>query len=181
MSRAPGGPATVASTHRHRHRQPLPVSSDILPSALQSETASHGRSAKSGITSLSREAPSNSTVCPSSSTADHLLSPSSSSQSTGTPHGSANFALLRAHDPLLRRLGVVAEPHAQAEPNSSLLKSRQIGEALLLEAAGRARVDVRTYDSQLALTSEIKNDGRLGSDSEAVALLRLARAMRHSV
>jgi len=76
---------------------------------------------------------------------------------------------------------VVAEPHAQAEPNSSLLKSRQIGEALLLEAAGRARVDVRTYDSQLALTSEIKNDGRLGSDSEAVALLRLARAMRHSV
>ena len=59
----------------------------------------------------------------------------------------ANFSFLRPYDALLKRLGALAELHAHVDPNSSLLKSRQLSEALLQEAAARAGVDVRTEDN----------------------------------
>lgn len=116
------------------------------------------------------------------------------------PARSANFACLAGPAPLLDRLGALAELHALGDPNSSLLKTRQFAEALLQDAAARAGLPaVGPEGSQLALIRSLEDAGLLtseladvfhairkagnaaahrfaGTSSEAVALLRLARA-----
>ena len=44
---------------------------------------------------------------------------------------SANFGFLSRHDPLLVRLGGLAELYAHTDPNTTILKLRQFAEALL--------------------------------------------------
>ena len=110
---------------------------------------------------------------------------------------SANFGFLR--EPLPARLGALAELHALGDPNSSLLKSRQVAEALLQGAAARLGIPAGVEGSQLALIRALEDDGILGGEladvfhairksgnaaahrfggtaADAVAVLRLARA-----
>jgi type I restriction enzyme R subunit len=93
----------------------------------------------------------------------------------------------------------LAELHALWDPNSSLLKARQLAEALLQAAAARAGIDAGPEGSQLALIRRLEDEGLLGAEladvfhairksgnaaahrfigtaSDAVAVLRLARA-----
>src|SRR5690349_15729923 len=111
---------------------------------------------------------------------------------------SINFGFLRSHDALLVRLGSLAELHALWDPNSSLLKSRQLAEALLQAAAARAGVEAGPEGSQLWLIRTLEDEGLLGAEladvfhairksgnaaahrftgtsSDAVAVLRLVR------
>ena len=43
---------------------------------------------------------------------------------------SVNFAFLKAHDPLFVELTAAAERSFSSDPNTTLLKLRQLGEAL---------------------------------------------------
>ena len=111
---------------------------------------------------------------------------------------SANFGFLHTHDPLLVRLGALGELHACTDPNSSLLKARQLAEALLQAAAARAGIDAGPEGSQHTLIRILEDEGLLGEElasvfhtirrsgnaaahhftgtsSDAVAVLRLAR------
>ena len=53
----------------------------------------------------------------------------------GTHAASPNFGFLA--EPLHARLGALSELHALRDPNSSLLKARQLAEALLQSTAAR--------------------------------------------
>ncbi len=110
---------------------------------------------------------------------------------------SLNFGFLR--EPLLARLGDLAELYALGDPNSSLLKSRQLAEALLQAAAARLGMTAGPHDTQLSLIRVLENEGVLGAElaevfhtirqsgnaaahrfsgtvADAVSVLRLARA-----
>ncbi|HEY0777711.1 MAG TPA: type I restriction-modification system endonuclease [Gemmatirosa sp.] len=114
------------------------------------------------------------------------------------PAESANFGFLRRHDPLLVRLGALAELHALQDPNSSIFKARQFAESLLQQTAARVGVDAGPEGNQLALIRALENIGMLGREvaelfhtirksgnsaahrftgtpADAVATLRLAR------
>ncbi|MFB8033035.1 hypothetical protein ACFC5Z_08750 [Streptomyces sp. NPDC056004] len=53
---------------------------------------------------------------------------------------SRNFGFLCDHLPLLVAYGAAAEAHVFTDPNTSLLKSRQFGEALASDLVRRGRV-----------------------------------------
>ena len=48
-----------------------------------------------------------------------------------------NFAHLQEHDPLLVQLGMLAEKYFTDDPNTCILKLRQLGEALAQHVASR--------------------------------------------
>ena len=48
---------------------------------------------------------------------------------------SSNFAFLQEHDPLFIQLAVAAEQSFVSDPNTTLIKLRQLGEALCLICA----------------------------------------------
>lgn len=116
---------------------------------------------------------------------------------TGAAAGSPNFGFLA--EPLHARLGALAELHALRDPNSSLLKARQLAEALLQSTAARLGIPAGPEGSQLTLIRTIEDEGLLGAElvdvfhairksgnvaahrftgtaSDAVSVLRLARA-----
>ena len=111
-----------------------------------------------------------------------------------------NFGFLRRTDPLLVRLGALAELHAHGDPNSSVFKVRQFAEALLQQTAARAGVQAGPEANQLTLIRTLEELGLFGAEladvlhairksgnaaahrftgtpADAVALLRLARTV----
>ena len=80
---------------------------------------------------------------------------------------SSNFAFLREHDPLFLQLASTAEQVFAADPNTTLIKLRQFGEALAQDLASRAGIefDATTTQSDLLykLSREIQLDQNIRS------------------
>jgi type I restriction enzyme R subunit len=74
---------------------------------------------------------------------------------------SANFAHLRFYDEQLFRLGSLAERYFPDDPNTSLLKLRQLGELLAQQVASRFGVELRQEETQQQLLRRLECDGVL--------------------
>ena len=61
---------------------------------------------------------------------------------------SSNFAFLQEHDPVFLQLAITAEQVFSADPNTTLIKLRQLGEALAQDLAGRAGIEFETSVTQ---------------------------------
>jgi type I restriction enzyme R subunit len=72
-----------------------------------------------------------------------------------------NFAHLQAHDEQLVRLGMLAEKYFTDDPNTCILKLRQLGEALAQHVASRVGVLSSTEESQFDLIRRLRDEGIL--------------------
>ncbi|HEV7589422.1 MAG TPA: type I restriction-modification system endonuclease, partial [Longimicrobium sp.] len=117
------------------------------------------------------------------------------------PPPSLNFGFLADYDPLLVRLGGLAEVYADHDPNTAIIKLRQFGEVMLQQAAGRLGIGKRgAPPNQAELIRELALQGLLsrevadlfhvlrkagnaaahelsGTPGEAVHLLKVAREL----
>src|SRR5687768_7828058 len=78
----------------------------------------------------------------------------SSSSKVGV--ASANFGFLASHDPLLARLGGFAEHYALHDPNTALIKLRQLSEALLRRVAANIGLDAGPEIGQFELLRDLE-------------------------
>lgn len=67
-----------------------------------------------------------------------------------------NFEFLTSHNPLLGQLAVAAETAFSADPNTTLIKLRQLGEAIAQEIATRLGVGFDDRTTQIDLLREIQ-------------------------
>ncbi|TBW09687.1 type I restriction-modification system endonuclease [Azotobacter chroococcum subsp. isscasi] len=78
---------------------------------------------------------------------------------------SSNFAFLREHDPVFFQLASAAERVFASDPNTTLIKLRQLGEALAQDLAVRAGLELDATLSQAdllyRLSREIQLDGNI--------------------
>lgn len=74
---------------------------------------------------------------------------------------SPNFSHLCPYDEQLFRLGSLAERYFPDDPNTSLLKLRQLGELLAQQVASRFGVELREEESQQQLLRRLECDGVL--------------------
>jgi len=75
-----------------------------------------------------------------------------------------NFSHLRPYDEQLFRLGVLAERYFPDDPNTALLKLRQLGEWLAQEVASRFGVELRAEETQQQLLRRLEYEGALDRD-----------------
>ena len=71
-----------------------------------------------------------------------------------------NFSHLRPYDEQLFRLGVLAERYFPDDPNTALLKLRQLGEWLAQEVASRFGVELRVGETQEQLLRRLSMRAR---------------------
>src|SRR5690606_3470644 len=80
---------------------------------------------------------------------------------------SSNFAFLQEHNPVFLQLASTAEQVFASDPNTTLIKLRQLGEALAQDLASRAGIefDATTTQSDLLykLSREIQLDQNIRS------------------
>jgi type I restriction enzyme R subunit len=81
---------------------------------------------------------------------------------------STNFAHLRRYDEQLFRLGSLAERYFPDDPNTALIKLRQLGERLAQQVASRFGAFTSAQESQLALIRRLEFDGLI--EREVAAL-----------
>lgn len=74
---------------------------------------------------------------------------------------SNNFAFLAEHDPVFLQLAGTAEQVFAADPNTTLIKLRQLGEALAQDIAARAGVEFDHETTQADLLSRLGREIRL--------------------
>ena len=77
---------------------------------------------------------------------------------------SSNFAFLSEHDPILIQLAATAENAFYADPNTTLIKLRQFGEALAQDVSLRAGIDFDDATSQADLLYRLNRDINLEPD-----------------
>lgn len=77
---------------------------------------------------------------------------------------SSNFRFLEYHDPLLLQLATTAEQAFVPDPNTTLLKLRQLGEALAQDIASRLGIQIEARLTQLDLLRKIRNEVDLGRE-----------------
>lgn len=80
---------------------------------------------------------------------------------TSPPSISSNFAHLREHDEQLLRLGMLAERYFAEDPNTCLLKLRQLSEVLAQLVASNVGILDRPEDGQYELLSRLRDHGIL--------------------
>lgn len=76
----------------------------------------------------------------------------------------SNFAHLKAHDEQLVRLGLLAERYFPEDPNTALLKLRQLTELLAQHVAGRVGLYVSTEEPQYELIRRLQDQGILSRE-----------------
>jgi len=86
---------------------------------------------------------------------------------------SSNFAHLRPYDEQLFRLGSLAERYFPEDPNTALLKLRQLGELLAQQVASRFGLELRIEESQQLLLRRLEAEGCL--DREMAELFHVLR------
>ena len=78
---------------------------------------------------------------------------------------SSNFAFLKEHDPVFLQLANSAERVFASDPNTTLIKLRQLGEVLAQDPAARAGIELEATSSQsdllYRLSREIQLDGNI--------------------
>jgi len=72
-----------------------------------------------------------------------------------------NFSQLQEHDAQLVRLGMLAEKYFPDDPNTSLLKLRQLTELLAQIVAARVGTFVSTEESQHELLGQLRDQNVL--------------------
>jgi type I restriction enzyme, R subunit len=70
-----------------------------------------------------------------------------------------NFAFLDEHDQLLVQLGMLAERYFPDDPNTSILKLRQLAEALVQHVAARVGLLASAEESQFDLIRRLQDEG----------------------
>ena len=73
-----------------------------------------------------------------------------------------NFDLLREHDPVFIQLACAAEQSFSADPNTTLIKLRQLGEAFAQDMAARCGIEFDEKTSQADLLFKLNREIRLG-------------------
>ncbi|WEJ72786.1 type I restriction-modification system endonuclease [Pseudomonas sp. PSE14] len=86
---------------------------------------------------------------------------------------SSNFAFLQEHDPLFLQLASTAEQVFAADPNTTLIKLRQLGEALAQDLASRAGIEFDTNTTQADLLYKLSREIQL--DQNIRGLFRTLR------
>lgn len=75
-----------------------------------------------------------------------------------------NFSFLTAHDPVLLRLASTAEQVFAADPNTTLIKLRQLGEAIAQSLAAQAGIAFDGTTTQLELIQQLSRQLDLDAD-----------------
>ncbi|HQU62873.1 MAG: hypothetical protein H6939_03195 [Burkholderiales bacterium] len=78
-----------------------------------------------------------------------------------SPMATSNFSVLSQHDEQLLRLGMLAEKYFAEDPNTCLLKLRQLTESLAQLLAARTGLFISTEETQYDLLRQV-----LGADLE---------------
>lgn len=86
---------------------------------------------------------------------------------------SSNFAFLQEHDPVFLQLASTAEQVFASDPNTTLIKLRQLGEALAQDLAGRAGIDFDATTTQSDLLYKLSREIQL--DQNIRSLFRTLR------
>lgn len=76
-------------------------------------------------------------------------------------HQPSNFSQLRAHDEQLERLGLLAERYFADDPNTCILKLRQLAEAMAQSAASRVGIYTSADEKQIDLLRRLQDHGIL--------------------
>jgi type I restriction enzyme R subunit len=94
-----------------------------------------------------------------------------------------NFAHLEEHDQLLVRLGMLAEKYFTDDPNTCVLKLRQLGEALAQHVASRVGLLTSTEESQFDLIRRLRDEGILPREVAQLfdEIRRAGNAASHAV
>ena len=74
---------------------------------------------------------------------------------------SSNFAFLNEHDPVFHQLASMAEQVFASDPNTTLIKLRQLGEALAQDLASRAGIDLEASTNQADLLYKLSREIQL--------------------
>lgn len=74
---------------------------------------------------------------------------------------STNFDFLHEHDPVFVQLAAVAERSFISDPNTTLIKLRQLGEAIAQDLAARCNIRFDERTTQLELLQQIRHEIRL--------------------
>ncbi|CAA6828057.1 MAG: Type I restriction-modification system, restriction subunit R (EC [uncultured Thiotrichaceae bacterium] len=74
---------------------------------------------------------------------------------------SGNFSFLKEHDPLFVELASAAERAFSSDPNTTLIKLRQLGEAIAQHVAVRLEVSFDEHTSQLDLLHKVNRELKL--------------------
>jgi type I restriction enzyme R subunit len=74
---------------------------------------------------------------------------------------SSNFSFLQEHDPVFLQLASVAEQVFASDPNTTLIKLRQLGEALAQDLASRADIEFDATTTQSDLLYKLSRDIQL--------------------
>lgn len=74
---------------------------------------------------------------------------------------SSNFAFLQEHDPVFLQLASTAEQVFASDPNTTLIKLRQLGEALAQDLASRAGIEFDTTTTQSDLLYKLSREIQL--------------------
>lgn len=73
----------------------------------------------------------------------------------------SNFEFLKEHDPVFFQLGCAAEQSFSADPNTTLIKLRQLGEAFAQDMAARCGLEFNGTTSQADLLFKLNREIRL--------------------
>lgn len=76
----------------------------------------------------------------------------------------SNFAFLKEHDPLFLQLASAAERAFASDPNTTLIKLRQLGEALAQDLAARCGIEFDDKTTQADLLFKLNREIRLDAD-----------------
>ena len=74
---------------------------------------------------------------------------------------SINFPFLQEHDPVFHQLASTAEQVFASDPNTTLIKLRQLGEALAQDLASRAGIELEATTSQSDLLYKLSREIQL--------------------
>jgi type I restriction enzyme R subunit len=91
----------------------------------------------------------------------------------------SNFAHLKAHDPQLVRLGMLAERYFPDDPNTCLLKLRQLAELLAQLAASNVGVFASADEKQVDLVRRLQDQGIVPREVAAL-FTEVRRAGNHA-
>ncbi len=87
----------------------------------------------------------------------------------------SNFDFLQEHSPIFLQLASSAERYFVSDPNTSLMKIRQLGEALIKDLASRLNIQFNERTTQKELINQIFNETKnteLGAIKNSFHLLR---------
>lgn len=78
----------------------------------------------------------------------------------------SNFDFLKEHDPVFFQLAFAAEQLFSSDPNTPLIKLRQLGEALAQDMAGRCGIEFDEKTSQADLLFKLRRVRELNTQIE---------------